>query len=79
MEKLSLNATKVPPHEVLPVSYSYSYARFLLKETRWQIKVNQKVMKAEMAYLWDHMMMVSFVREKTFIAFNCFIFLNSIK
>ncbi len=64
MEKLSLNATKVAPGEVLPVSYSCSYARFLLKEIRWQIKVNQKVVKAEMVDLRDHMMMASFVREK---------------
>jgi hypothetical protein len=46
MEKLSFNATKVAPREVLPVSYSCSYVGFLLKETRWQIKVNQKVVKA---------------------------------
>jgi len=64
MEKLSLNATKVAPREVLPVRYSYSYAEFLLKETRWQIKVNQKVVKVEMAYLRDHIMIVSFVRER---------------
>jgi len=41
MEKLWLNATKVAPAEVLHVSYSCSYAGFLLKETRWEIKVNQ--------------------------------------
>jgi hypothetical protein len=64
MEKLSPNATKVAPGKVSPVSYSCSYAGFPLKETKWQIKVNQKVVKAEMAYLRDHMMIVSFVRER---------------
>jgi len=34
MEKLWLNASKVAPGEVLQVSYSCSYAGFLLKETR---------------------------------------------
>jgi len=34
MEKLSFNVTKVAPREVLPVSYSHSYAQFLLKKTR---------------------------------------------
>ncbi len=34
MEKLSFNATKVAPREVLAVSYFRSYAQFLLKETK---------------------------------------------
>jgi hypothetical protein len=50
MKKLLLNASKVVLGEVLPAGYSCNYARFLLKETRRQVKVNQEVVKAEMVY-----------------------------
>ncbi|CAM6078238.1 unnamed protein product [Sphagnum tenellum] len=50
MKKLLLNASKAVLGEVLPAGYSRNYVRFLLKETKQQVKVNQEVVKAEMVY-----------------------------
>ncbi len=69
--KLTLNITRASPREILPKGYSCSYVGFLLKDSKHVVWVNQDVVKAKMAYLHDHTVIVSFIGEKPFPnAFN---------
>jgi hypothetical protein len=56
-----LNIMKVTPTKILLLRFSCSYVGYLLKYSKWTIHVNQDVVKAKMAFLYDHTVIASFV------------------
>jgi hypothetical protein len=50
--------------EVLPPRYARNYVKYLLKNTRPMMHVNQVMVRVEMDYLCDHMVIGSFVGVK---------------
>lgn len=52
---------RVAPTKILLLGFSRNYASYLLKDSKWTIQVNQDVVKAEMAFLYDHIVITSFV------------------
>jgi len=47
--------------DILLLGFSHNCASYLLKDSKWTIQVNQDVVKVEMAFLYDHIVITSFV------------------